>query len=74
MPDKKRLTDRQVAIAYLVNRLWGLCPDDDTVRYYAEAKLTPERCARVRDELTKLCAKVREPLLRQLAAAGVEGT
>lgn len=71
---EKRLTDRQVALRYVTNRLWGWCPDKGSLEDAAGGKLSEERYNRILDVMTGVLDKIRAPLLQELERGGVTGS
>lgn len=68
------MTDKQIACAYLNHKLRSLIPDNDDLRYVAETELSEERCSRIRERITDMATKMREPLVKHLSRSGIDVT
>lgn len=68
------MTDKQIACAYLAQRLWGLIPDHHDLRGIADVRITEERCCRIVEMIGSMADEMRKPLLQHLGNANIDAT
>ena len=68
------MTDRQIVLTVLSNKINGLMIGYDDIRFYARANLSRGRCERIQSEIIKLLEDIRRPLVEELSRIGVDAT